>query len=57
MSQGSSSLEMQSAMNELVKRMGSKLLVGQFSNIMNVKKPAGMCKEITLLEAVAKYGV
>jgi hypothetical protein len=39
---------------ELVKKIGAKIMSGNFANILSFRKPVGMCRDLSHLEAIAK---
>jgi hypothetical protein len=39
---------------EVIKELGSKLISGKLTNLMNIRKPISMCKEVSFLESIAK---
>jgi len=38
----------------VIKELGPKILSGKFTNLMNIRKPIEMCKEVSFLESIAK---
>jgi len=42
---------------DLIKKIGAKIISGNFTNILYLRKPVGMCRELSHLEAIAKYSI